>query len=95
MAIYKETDKQQQLVRIWKNQNIHMVLVRMYNGATTWETVWKSHKILRQDPQNMTGVILRHILNRNENIFTQKDVHQFLSALFITAKNENNPNVHQ
>ena len=68
----------------------------MYNGATTWETVWKSHKILRQDPQNiMTGVILRHILNRNENIFTQRDVHQFLSALFITAKNENNPNVHQ
>ena len=83
-------------MRIWKNQNLHMVLIKMYNGATTWETVWKFHKILQQDPQNiMTEFILRHILNRNENIFTQKHVHQFLSELFITAKNENNPDVHQ
>ena len=70
------------LVRIWKNQNLHTVLITMYNGATTWEIVWKFHKILQQDPQNiMTGFILRHILNRNENIHTKTCTPVFISII--------------
>lgn len=75
---------------MWRNQNLHTLLVGMSNGTAIWKTVWKFLKNLNMelpyDPAVLSYIPKMPTQNLDMNIH---------SSVIQKAKGGSNPNVYQ